>query len=369
MLTIFAMTLMLNPALATDAPATQEAGKISAPAPSLKTVVVGFAAKRDIDKHLADALTQIVVLEFSKKRDDVVGRADMLRLLDLETQKQAVGCDESACLTELADALSAERVISGTITTIGSSYLVELVELQNERVEPLHRIQRQVDKSEDAIAKAVQEMSQTLAQKTKRRKKSLSSGERGEVQINSTPPGSDVIVDGQRLGVTPIHLDVDSGVRELQLIRAGYDRARFTFTVYSKLVTTVDAELVVKREIAETNFNARLQKHRRDDRSHSAWVWTKGIGGVAIGALGGLALYYTPGARDPVGAGIIGGVLVASGVGLVTWAVIDSANPPKVPIPEWEQSRTIVITPPEGQGEPSTITLSPSGADNPGASE
>lgn len=57
---------------------------------------------------------------------EVVSADDIRRLADLEAQKQALGCDQSSCLAEIAGALGARYVVFGRMGKLGDVLLVQL---------------------------------------------------------------------------------------------------------------------------------------------------------------------------------------------------------------------------------------------------
>lgn len=59
---------------------------------------------------------------------DVVSSADMRRLMDMAATRESLDCDASgtSCLTELAAALGAERVVFGTLGQLGDTTIITL---------------------------------------------------------------------------------------------------------------------------------------------------------------------------------------------------------------------------------------------------
>lgn len=57
----------------------------------------------------------------------VVTRDDLMAVLDVEEQKQLLGCEgDSACLIELGGALGVDRVVHGSVGRIGATFVVNL---------------------------------------------------------------------------------------------------------------------------------------------------------------------------------------------------------------------------------------------------
>lgn len=101
-----------------------------------KLVVLDLAAPSTGDASLASALTNDVVLEAGRRGIfDVVSSAEVQRLIGLERQKQMLGCAElgNACLTELAGALGARFVLSGSIARVGDAYQLALQTVDSQR--------------------------------------------------------------------------------------------------------------------------------------------------------------------------------------------------------------------------------------------
>ena len=57
---------------------------------------------------------------------DVISSTEVKKLVELETQKQMAGCDDSSCLAELAGALGARAVLFGSVAKLGSTTTVTL---------------------------------------------------------------------------------------------------------------------------------------------------------------------------------------------------------------------------------------------------
>lgn len=56
----------------------------------------------------------------------VLSTADVRQMIDLETERQALGCDTSGCLAEIAGAMGARYVVYGTAGRLGDTLLVQL---------------------------------------------------------------------------------------------------------------------------------------------------------------------------------------------------------------------------------------------------
>lgn len=93
----------------------------------LRVAVDDFEAS-DIDEGIARLVAESVVAEIRKLEGvSVIGMKEIRDMLDLEAEKQAMGCDsEDSCLAEVADALGVDVLVTGSLSAIGDSSVVGL---------------------------------------------------------------------------------------------------------------------------------------------------------------------------------------------------------------------------------------------------
>ena len=95
----------------------------------VKTVVLDITKQHNIDEGLALAISDLVQGTISEDKSRLVlGREDIRRVLSFEQEKAALGCDDASCLSEIASALDVDRMITGSIDKVGTSYLRDLTE-------------------------------------------------------------------------------------------------------------------------------------------------------------------------------------------------------------------------------------------------
>ena len=97
---------------------------------------------------LTDALVGALATE---PTFDILSKDDMQTLLNVEQQKQLLGCEQSSCLLELGGALGAALVVTGSVGKLGNSYLIQaqLLDVGNARV--LRRATERTKGDEDLI--------------------------------------------------------------------------------------------------------------------------------------------------------------------------------------------------------------------------
>ncbi len=105
----------LVPVVAPPPPPPSNPAPLLAKAVQERVLVLDFrndSARADLVGIVRDSL----VVQISRTRKfEVLSSDDLRRLTDLEAQKQAVGCTDSSCLTELAGAVGARLVVFGNV--------------------------------------------------------------------------------------------------------------------------------------------------------------------------------------------------------------------------------------------------------------
>lgn len=92
--------------------------------------------------EMATALTEAMTQEVARRGFfDVIASADIRTLLGLERQKELLGCadDARSCTAELAGALGARFVLSGTLSKLGDAYQLSVQTLDTQKAQPVGR--------------------------------------------------------------------------------------------------------------------------------------------------------------------------------------------------------------------------------------
>jgi hypothetical protein len=80
-----------------------------------------------IEKSEVELLTSIITATLAKEsRLEVLSSSDVKRIVQLEGERQALGCSESTCLAEIAGAMGAQLVVYGDIGKLGSQMVLTL---------------------------------------------------------------------------------------------------------------------------------------------------------------------------------------------------------------------------------------------------
>lgn len=324
----------------------------------VRTVILGLVPRRGVggadDKQLAAALTDVIQgIYAGDSRRIVIGRDDITRVLDLEAEKQSMGCDSEKCLAEVGQALDAARIVTGSLDKLGDGFMVTMSEIDAKSLETVARVQERVPNDENKLVDAVTRLASDLLQKarvtaTGTTVKGFASA--GSLEIETDPRGAKIVLAGTELGSSPTKIDnLAAGTQRLRLIRDDYEPVEIDVPIYSGGTTKVSAEMRIMRALAEKNLQVRHEKWRDANQWHFAGAWTKvGIGGV-VGGLGSLYGFGNLANGNP-GQGLVG-LAAIGGVGalVLSWGVVELLNPPPAPVPEWELERKVTVTPPKEQ--------------------
>ncbi|MDP1826137.1 MAG: hypothetical protein Q8L48_22920 [Archangium sp.] len=141
----------------------------AAPPPELPRLLVQEFTVRGVDAALAEAITDGIGAEVDHRGYfRSLTSKDVQTILGVERQKQLLGCspEASTCLTELAGALGAPYVLSGTLSRIGPSLQLSMQMLDVSKsmvVARSIRIARDVDTLRQLLPWALAEATATPA--------------------------------------------------------------------------------------------------------------------------------------------------------------------------------------------------------------
>ncbi|NOZ85475.1 MAG: hypothetical protein GXP49_04265 [Deltaproteobacteria bacterium] len=103
-----------------------------------KLAVTEIKARRGVDPVLSRVIEEYLTFELAKiKGFQVIGRDDILRMLDHVQQKQMLGCNDESCLAEIGGALGVDKIVGGSMDKVGESILLtlKLIDIRHGTVE------------------------------------------------------------------------------------------------------------------------------------------------------------------------------------------------------------------------------------------
>ncbi len=103
-------------------------------------------------EHLARITTDAVAAELRKlQRVSVISTDEVRALLDLEAEKQLVGCSDESCIAEIAEALGADVLIVGRIAKVGVGRVFGLKRIDARRAETTGQVAQPLDDNDEAV--------------------------------------------------------------------------------------------------------------------------------------------------------------------------------------------------------------------------
>lgn len=93
-----------------------------------------------VDPRVARVVTESLLFELRKlQRVSVIGFEEIRTMLDLEAEKQALGCDEAeSCLAEIGDALGVDYLITGSLAEVGDDYALTFKRIDQREAKASH---------------------------------------------------------------------------------------------------------------------------------------------------------------------------------------------------------------------------------------
>jgi hypothetical protein len=105
-----------------------------------RLAITGLSSAGEVDANVAQAITESVTAEVAARGYfEPLSAGEISTLIGVERQKQLLGCDDGSCMTEIASALGAPYVMSGSLTRLQGIYQLNLQVLDTARSRPLGR--------------------------------------------------------------------------------------------------------------------------------------------------------------------------------------------------------------------------------------
>jgi hypothetical protein len=105
--------------------------------------VIDLEGLRGIDKGSVRLLNESLLTELrnSGAFTSVIGGSDLAAMLDMEQQKQVLGCGDDGCLAEIGGALGVPLMVTGGIGRLGETVFLHLKLLNVDDAEVVGRVQ------------------------------------------------------------------------------------------------------------------------------------------------------------------------------------------------------------------------------------
>jgi TolB-like protein len=116
-------------------------------APAPKSLLQMNLTANNVDPQTVNTIESFITVELDKHQSlKVLAGDDVKRMLDLESQKQAAGCDDdSSCLAEIAGALGADYVVTGQLGKLEKRLILTLNLFDAQKKEAVNRVTVKAD--------------------------------------------------------------------------------------------------------------------------------------------------------------------------------------------------------------------------------
>ncbi len=195
----------------------------SAPAPGAPTIPKQRLAVLELkaqgaSPELAQTLSQVVAEQAGKTPGfDAISQSEISTMLNVQKQKQMLGCADESCLAEIGGALGAKLVLNGTLGKLGDSYSLSLQLLDTHKGKIQARESRTVHGSLDALVAAAKD----LTNRVLTGKPLVTTG---QIRFALLPEGAQLAIDGTAIGHAPIAdpVTLEQGQHRVYADKDGY---------------------------------------------------------------------------------------------------------------------------------------------------
>ena len=131
--------------------------------PDTRLAVMDLRLAKGIDASIGSLLNETIIskLDATGQFQSIISGADMRDMIDLETQKMALGCEQDSCLAELGGALGVPYMLVSNLGRFGKQYILNIKFVAVEEAKVLGRVNKILaDEAKvlEALPKALQEI-------------------------------------------------------------------------------------------------------------------------------------------------------------------------------------------------------------------
>ncbi|MBI3179527.1 MAG: hypothetical protein HYZ27_07680 [Deltaproteobacteria bacterium] len=154
------LAVMLLPVAAV--PAAAPAATPPTPAQP-RLLVLDFTAGLGMSPDLAKLLANMAVTRMKEiGQHEVVAMADVQAVLQVEQNRQLLGCGEEQCFAKLGDALGAQVLLVGNVTRLGGRAVLTLKLIESEQARLRNQLTEELPNDESELGEAMRVMSYKL---------------------------------------------------------------------------------------------------------------------------------------------------------------------------------------------------------------
>jgi TolB-like protein len=216
----------------------------------------------EVSTEAAQSLSQVLAVGLKQIEGvSVITQADIQSMLQLEAQKQQLGCDDEGCFAEIGGALGVDLLVTGTVGKLSEQYVVSLQLINARRGKVEARLTESFRGEEAQLVGAVRHAGRNLL--------GINATEPGSLALSASEPDAEIFIDDEQRGELPMPAinGLVPGRYRVRVSKSGFFDWQNEVYVEPNGTTPVWAAL----EPAPPKFYQRW------------WFWTA-VGAVVVGA-------------------------------------------------------------------------------------
>jgi TolB-like protein len=211
----------------------------------------------------------------------VLERGKMEEILS-EQGFQQTGCTSTECAIEVGKLLNVQKMVSGSIGKLGSTYTIDLSLIDVKTAQIEKSFVRDYKGEIDGLLRVMESVSNQIAATAKGKDDRVDQAT-GTITINIEPRGAEIYLDGALVGSAPLVLNnIASGEHQVRIEHKGFESLNRPVTVVDGTTTDLNLSMRPAAETASSDQN----EVKEEKSGGSTWLW---IGGAAVLAGGGAA--------------------------------------------------------------------------------
>ncbi len=210
----------------------------------IKVAVMDLQVAGNLDEALVISLTKAVPETIDRLGPfKAISAPDGVQMLSYDATRQALGCDDPSCMSDLGDALGADFMITGNLTLTGETVTIQLQLLNTANGKVENRVSRQHVGTGETIFSAMAGASKILM-------RPILGQHSGSLLVHTIEEGATITIGGNIVGVTPMDtpMTLSGGTHTLGIEKSGFIQYRQDVSISEDRKTDVEVNLVPSQE-------------------------------------------------------------------------------------------------------------------------
>ena len=205
-------------------------------------LVWDIEARSGVSVDTADLITSLVAAELSKTRRNVITKNDVEQALLIQQERQRCG-DDVSCMAEIGNALGSRDAVMGTIGRLGQTWVLSLQRIDIRKVNVHKRVACSVTGAVDALIPRLPAMAARLFPDELSAARAIAAASHGIMEIETTPPGATVTIDGMDSVTAPTAVNLAPGQYSIVATAADHETVQKHITIVEDKATGVHLNL------------------------------------------------------------------------------------------------------------------------------